>query len=155
MDHLEQFNRQVLLCQNDVYTLAWYLLEDETEAQAVMQEAVEAAYRCFSTSQANCRLRIMKQVVDQYRKRKRPAQSTTLPCPFPSFHFIAEHERLVVVLIDMIGLDYADTAAILGCSRKEIRCLLSQARWKMTVQMKFHNPCTETIENELQTKKST
>ena len=131
MYSLAQFNQQVLKCQDDAYTLAWYLLGDEAEAQAVMQAAVEAAYHCFSRSQSDCHLRILQQVVDQLRKRNPSARHLKQSGQSHPLHFLAESERLVVVLIDLIGLDYAPAAFIMGCSRREIGCLLARARRKV------------------------
>lgn len=131
MCRLDQFNQQVLECQDDAFTLAWYLLEDEVEAQAVMQAAVEAAYFYFLQSQANCHLRILQQVVDQFRKSKQPPHHSKQPGPSHPLRFMTDPERMVVVLIDLIGLDYAKAAFIMGCSRQEIGCLLACARWKI------------------------
>ena len=49
MDTLSLFNQQILLCQDEAYTLAWYLLGDEIEAEKTTQAAVEAAFRLFTT----------------------------------------------------------------------------------------------------------
>ncbi len=134
MDYLLQFNHQVFQCQDDVYTLAWYLMEDEMEAEALTQEAIRAAYDCFPSPQVDCHLLIMRHVVEQYRKRKRSARCSTQQGHFNGFHFTSENERLVVVLVDILGLDYAAAAFIAGYSSRKIGRLLAHARRKMKDQ---------------------
>jgi len=139
MDTLSLFNQQVLQCQDDAYTLAWYLLGDETEAEAVMQSAVQATFHCFSSNRSDCRLLILEQVVEHCWRRKPAACSSAEPGISYDIHFLTQHERVVLVLIDVLGLDYPGASFITGMPLEKIGSLLAHARKKMKDQMKLAN----------------
>lgn len=131
METLTLFNQQVLQCQDDAYTLAWYLLGDEGKAAAVTQAAVEGAYPCFASNHANCRLLILRQVILQCQEHKLAASSPVVPGLLPGLRFLAQTERMALALIDVLGLDYADAAYVVDRSRKEFMRLLAQARRRL------------------------
>ena len=133
---LARFNQQVIQCQDDAYTLAWYLLGDEAEAEAVMQKAIEAAYHCFASKLENCHLLILKQVVKQCRGRKQAAFGSDGTDAFTDLNILSGSERLAIVLIEVLGLGYCEAARITDIPLKETRRLLAQARRRMRDQMK-------------------
>lgn len=130
MDSLSLFNQQVLQIQDDAYTLAWYMLGDAVEAETVMQEAVQAAFSSFSSKRTDCRLLILKQIVEQCRTRKPAASSSVEPGIFCNLCSLSEQERVILVLIDVLGLDYQDASFITGIALGKIGSLLARARWK-------------------------
>lgn len=136
MDHLSQFNRQVLQCQDDAYTLAWYLLGNEAQAEAVTQAAVESTYPCFASNRTDCRLLILKQVAKQWLVRRPDACSSAEASIYHELGFLPIHEREVLLLIDVLGLSYPEAACVLERPMKEIMRLLAHARWKLTDQQK-------------------
>lgn len=132
MDRLDYFNQQVLRYQDDAYTLACYLVGSEQEAVAITQEAVKAAFRlCPQQKGISCRLLLLRQVCRLCRGR-RPAGpfAEALPWLFNSFS-IAIHERMTLVLVDVLGLDYHEAAAVTGLPVKNIARLLANARRKL------------------------
>lgn len=134
MNTLTRFNQQILQCQDDAYTLAWYLLGDEVEAEAVMQKAVKAAYHCFSERQVNCRLLILKQVANQCRERKPAARgSAALNIPF-DLDCLEPSEFLILALVDGLGMNYIDAACIVDRPVQDVSRLLAQARRKIMAQ---------------------
>lgn len=137
MDTLTLFNQQILQCQDDAYTLAWYLLGDEAQAEAVMQAAAERAYHCFSARRANCRLQILGQVVDQCRGRVPSGSGPEEAGVFAGLRSLAEPERAALVLVDVLGLSYGDAAWVMGRSLKETGRLLAQARRKIMSEKEF------------------
>lgn len=132
MDTISLFNQQILLCQDEAYTLAWYLLGDAVEAEKTTQTAVEGAFRVFTPHRENCRRLILQQVLRQCH-RKTPVKET-LPIPGISQECVSftDLERQALVLIDILHLSYLDAALVLGQPVQEISRLLAQARWKMT-----------------------
>jgi len=128
MDTLTHFNQQILRCQDDAYTLAWYLLGDEAEAEAVLQKAVEAAYHCFESRQINCHLLILKQVVNQWRERK-PVTCGSLGADiFDNQQIVIQQELVVLILIDILRLSYPEASIITGIPLRKIGPLLARAR---------------------------
>lgn len=134
METLLLFNQQVLQCQDDAYTLAWYLLGDETQAEEVMQSAVEAAYSCFASGKPDCRRLILSFVVEQCRRRKPPARVPDGTAVHHRLRALPEPERAVLVLIDVLGLAYREAACIIGRPLNDIGRLLARARRKIKDQ---------------------
>ena len=125
---LTLFNQQVLKCQDDAYTLAWYLFESEVEAERVTQIAIEVAFHGLSARRIDCRLSILKQVVIQWRLRK-PAAYSSAFATFPQdLRLLPEPERLALVLIDILQLSYAEAAWVIGYPFNKIGRLLAHAR---------------------------
>jgi len=137
LDTLTRFNQQILQCQDDAYTLAWYLLGDEFKAEAVTQKAVEAAYHCFSQRHDNYRLLILQQIVNLCRERTPAAWVSAEPDIFHGMRFLAEQERVVLALVDVLGLDYPEAAWVTDKTLKEIGQLLARARRKMIDHKEF------------------
>lgn len=137
MDTLTRFNQQILESQDDAYTLAWYLLGNQVEAEAVMQKAVEAAYHCVSELQVSCRLLILKQIANLCQERKPVAHnSTTLNIPF-NFDSLQQSEQLVLVLVDILGMNYIDAALVTNRPVQEVSRLLALARRKLMNQKEY------------------
>lgn len=140
MDSLSLFNQQVLQCQDDAYTLAWYLLGDEAEAEAVMQSAIQETFQCYSSNRKDCRLLILKQVAKHCLTRKPAACSSAEPDITCNIHFLTQQERVALVLIDILQFDYPEASFITGIPLGKIGPLLGHARWKMKDQMKLADP---------------
>lgn len=140
MDTLSLFNQQVLQCQDDAYTLAWYLLDDEVEAEVVMQKAVEAAYHCFSIHKNDCHLLILKQIVNKSQER-RSSTYISLASRLPyNLHFLDQSEQLTLVLIDILGLEYNDAANIMDRPVQDIRQLIARARRRVANPKELPTP---------------
>lgn len=140
MNDLSGFNQQVAACQDEAYTLAWYLLGDDAAAEAVVQAAVANVFHGYSISQAgkkSCRLSVLQAVLDQCQ------QQSTNPLPttgasngdgiLEMLQRLPEREKQALVLIDILGLAYPEAAAVLGRSMKGIPGLLSRARRELAV----------------------
>ncbi len=142
MCSLDQYNQQVLACQDNAYTLAWYLLEDESEVEAVVQKAVEIAFHNNSSSGMNCYLSILKQVAKQCQFKK-PSACHSAESDI-RFHFqrLSRAERLALVLIDILQLEPTNAALVMGSPIHVTRRLLANARWKLNVQMMVHDQGT-------------
>ena len=134
MDKLARFNQQVLRYQDDAYTLACFLVGNEKEAEQVTQEAVAAAFRLCPQQGGGCRLLLLRQVCRLCRARRPAGQIFSgLPGQLNSFG-IAIHERMVLILVDVLELSYRETAAVLSLPVKNVGRLLSIARRKVSDQ---------------------
>jgi DNA-directed RNA polymerase specialized sigma24 family protein len=134
---LAQYNREVLACQDEAYTLAWYYLADEAAAEAVVQEAVAMAFatpfhRQQPSIHQSCRLAIFYAVLRQCHLRWRSAMPITGAAAgqaIPTLlHRMPELEMQVLLLIEILGLGSAETAQLLDRPVKEILTLLARAR---------------------------
>ncbi len=130
--NLASFNRQVLNCQDDTYTLAWYLTGDEALAEAVVQAAVERVFRSAPGAEKRCRSMILRTVIllsKQHRHLLLPASGKAEGSDvFEMLTGLPEQERQVLILVDILGLSYSEAADLLDQPVKETSALLSQAR---------------------------
>jgi DNA-directed RNA polymerase specialized sigma24 family protein len=129
---LAQYNQQVQACQDEAYTLAWYLLADEAAAEAVVQEAVEMVFRQTAGGQRSCRQAIFCAVLRQCHLRWRSSMPITGAAAGQAVHTLLhrlpEVERQVLVLVEIIGLGYHETAQLVHRPVKEIQAVVAQAR---------------------------
>jgi hypothetical protein len=131
MDTLQRFNQQVLRYQDEAYTLACYLLGNDSEAVAVTQQAVANTYRLCPKAGINCRLLLFRQVC-RLSRAARPAGQVFAGLPWRMNSFsIAAHERMALILVDVLGLDYRQTAAVLALPVDNVSRLLAGARRKL------------------------
>ena len=121
----------MLQCQEDAYTLAWYLLGDEAKAAATTQAAVNAAYPHFLANSGDCKLFILNKIIHLCRGKKAARETLMLSKAHPACLSLLEAERHALVLIEILNLSYRETAVVTGRPVKEISWLLGQARRKI------------------------
>jgi hypothetical protein len=127
MPALDEYNARVLACQEDAFTLACYALGDESRAAQVVQAAVRQAYWCFDGSEGRCREQIMSAIAEGCRRaasRGLPAQGVLAALPV--------EERLAVILVDVLAMDYRQAAEILRRPAAQFSRLLAQGRCKIS-----------------------
>lgn len=124
---LAEFNRQVLLFQDEAFTLACDLLDDEDTAIRVTQKAFAQVYSHDWKGNGSIRLPLLHRIIlvcsesqDILKERK-----NTLLGKLP------EPERLVLLLVDHLGLTYEETSCVLHCSPGMVASRLAHARYKI------------------------
>ncbi len=129
------FNRQVLQCQDDAYTLAWYLLGDEALAEAAVQAAIESVYRHGSVGGKSYRLMILQAVAiqsHQHLRRELPITGKTGEQSIPdTLRRLPEQERQALILVDILLLNYEESAEVMRLPLKEFGQRLAWARRKL------------------------
>lgn len=130
MRSLAQFNQQVLECQDDAFTLAWYLLGDEAAAEDAVETAMMMAYHRAQSCQEDGRRLILEKVLCLCAGKfgNRPLE-TDAACA--ALHGLPNLERQVIILVDILCLTYTETAELLKRSHSDIIRLLAQARRKI------------------------
>jgi DNA-directed RNA polymerase specialized sigma24 family protein len=127
MSKLETFNRALLDCQDLAYTLAYYLLGSEKEAAAALQSAVENTFRDRDGKTDSMHCLLLRRVLSACRELISGAKPQG-----DEFHrhlqILPFECRAVVVLVDVLGLDYCETARVMGRDQDHVRRDLSQAR---------------------------
>ena len=126
---LNEYNARVLDCQEDAFTLACYALGDDAQAEQVVQAAVRQAYWCFDGSEGRCREQILSAAAEGCRRAAArrpggPAQGVFSPLPI--------EERLAVILVDVLALNYRQAAEILRRPATQFARLLAQGRCKVS-----------------------
>lgn len=133
---LVMFNTLAMQIQDEVFTLAYYLLGDENRAAEAIQGAFARLYQRPGLKFASFRRDVFQRVVLQCRAMNSgyPMRITTLNARdnvANQLLHLNERERTVAVLVDVLGLSYDEAADVLGCSKRETGKLLAQARLKL------------------------
>ena len=124
---LEEYNARVLACQEDAFTLACYALGDDAQAEQVVQSAVRQAYWCFDGSEGRCREQILSATAEGCRRA-----DSRRPATRGAFSALPIEERLAVILVDVLALDYRQAAEILRRPAAQFARLLAQGRCKVS-----------------------
>jgi DNA-directed RNA polymerase specialized sigma24 family protein len=124
---LAEFNRQVLLFQDEAFTLACDLLGDEDTASRVTQEAFEQVYSHEWMGNGSIRLPLLHRIILVYSESQiiLKERKNTLLSKLP------EPERFVLLLVDHLCLTYEETSRVLHCSPDTVASRLAHARWKI------------------------
>lgn len=127
---LQTYNRLVLQHQDEAFTLAAHLLGDDDLAGKVVGETFRKAFSSRRTPQQAFRLEVLRQVVIccqmQVQKLAGPSNLAYLLAG------LADEEKIVLALVDCLGLGYHDCAVVLGKKSANIMKTLAQARYKIT-----------------------
>ena len=127
---LTDFNHLILQCQEEAYTLAFYVLGNELQACETVQRAITSAYHHPEDRDAH--LAILSNVTRLCLQLPTHAiDLDVVPEIVRRLCNIPIQERLAVILIDILGLNYAQAAIICHKPEAQISRLLSHARVRM------------------------
>ncbi|MEJ2599787.1 MAG: sigma factor-like helix-turn-helix DNA-binding protein [Anaerolineales bacterium] len=128
--YLTNFNNMVLQYQQDAYTLAFYTLGNEPQACEIVQKAITYAY--FRPGKNETHLRILHDVTRMcLQVQPQSIDPAVVPEIVRRLHNIPIQERQAVILIDILGLSYAQTAMVCNQSESKTSSLLARARVHM------------------------
>jgi DNA-directed RNA polymerase specialized sigma24 family protein len=128
--NLTDFNRLVLQHQEEAYTLAFYTLGDERQACETVQKVVKDAFR--RPTGENFQIMILQGVTNLCAHL--PAHSidqNVVPEIVRQLSSLSFQERLAVILIDILGMNYAQAAQVCRQPKAQLSRLLAQARVHM------------------------
>ena len=112
--------------QDEIYTLAYYLIGDEARAVQATEAAFEQVYHPELLAD-HFRLEVLRQVLRACRSR-RVERSTSQDALCSRLLGLTPDEQAAVVIIDVLGLSYEQAAWIISCNQKQLMKLLAQAR---------------------------
>jgi DNA-directed RNA polymerase specialized sigma24 family protein len=140
------FNRQVLDCQDEAFTLAWYLLGDEALAAQALQAAVMRVYQ-RSAAGKSLRWQVLRAVAEcAADPRCRLLRGFSTPAEEAGsgareglwlanwLQDLPESERLAAALVDVLGLSIADAAAVLDQPQRVVVQRLTRARRSLSLR---------------------
>lgn len=140
---LVTFNTLALQTQDEAYTLAYYLLGDEYHAERATQAAFDQLYRSARLQAARFRFEVLRLVLECSRRMNRIMPNRTVrrvslrmtanrDTTFEKLQALDAGERSVVVLVDVLGLDYDEAAQVMCSSKKQVSRMLAQARLNLS-----------------------
>jgi hypothetical protein len=126
----------LLQYQDDAYTLAYYLLANEDHAAATL-EAVFGALKLQRGHHPNqLRLEIFRRVLAAVqpfiRLGAEGARQNDLSCQLSQ---LDQDQRAALILVDILGLDYAQACWVLGVSQKIASRLVAAGRVGLSRQL--------------------
>ncbi len=127
--NLQAYNRLVLQLQDEVYSLAFYLLGDENQADRVVEEAFRERFGKRNGDPSKFRLELLRLIIHNSLKRV-----PTLPCTGifgPDAAQLTIEAKLVCILVDCLELSYQEAALVLDRPLASIRKILAETRFKM------------------------
>lgn len=129
---LATFNTLALHHQDEAYTLAYYLSGNESAAEAATQAAFAWLYRRQGVKVGQFRLEVLRQVWMQLHKNRQSTYATLTGDELrQKLGGLKEEERLAVVLVDVLGLNYSEAECVMDCTKKQLIHLLALGRMKM------------------------
>jgi predicted DNA-binding protein (UPF0251 family) len=130
VDRMQAFVRNTLAqeARDNAYTLAFYLLGDESLAAQATWEAFQQARRKWRDRPGVFRLEVFRGVV-AFCCAQTPALRRGAQEPFMA-HILClrAEQRAAVVLVDILRLSYEESSTVLGCSTGAVARLVAQAR---------------------------
>jgi DNA-directed RNA polymerase specialized sigma24 family protein len=138
------FNSMALHYQDEAYTLAYYLLGDEGSAEKATQAAFAQLYQNARLQANHFRLEVLRRVLVSCQgwfgslpgRAKLRTKTSAVAGRGDDLSWklmdLKEAERSAVVLVDVLGLDYAEAAQVLSSSKKQVSRLLAQARLNLS-----------------------
>ena len=130
---LIDFNRLVLQHQEEAYTLAFYTLGDERQACETVQRVVTDAFR--RPAGKNFHLKILQDVTNLCSQLPpHIIDPNVVPEIVRQLSGLTLQERLAIVLIDILGLNYSQAAQVCRQSKAQLSRILAQARVHLIYQ---------------------
>ncbi len=123
---LDQFNQQILACQDEAFTLTVSLVGDELLACQIMQEVILKVYTNGGSGAQPIDRLVLHEVILSCRlaNRSQFGEAMTLP----GWKQLKRGEQEVLLLVDGLGKSYQDAAFILNRSLREIARIMALGR---------------------------
>ena len=128
---LDQFNQQVLACQEEAFTLAFSLLEDKALACEVLQEVILRVYSGWRDDDCNIVVKVLHGVIGMCRQAK-PSKARGAAEEIPGWEILERCEQEALLLVDWLGKTYHETAFILNSSERDVARNVAYGRCKLT-----------------------
>ncbi len=127
---LQEYNRLVMLNQDECYSLAYDLLGDDSQACEVVGEAFQKGFQHASGEPSKFRLEVLRLVIQNALKRAQELHCPEIGRHFPAqFSLLSNEEKLVCILVDCLELSYQEAAVVLGKPHDLIRKMLAETRF--------------------------
>ena len=133
VSHLQAFNALILAYQDEAFTLARYLLGDDEQAGNVVQDACRETYWASCDEQTAVRSDLLRRVVRSclaQSGRTNGAHAASNKSGL-DLGLLPMDQRALIVLVDVLGLDYHEAAEVFSKSTPFVRQKLAQGRARL------------------------
>ncbi len=129
---LDQFNRQVLACQDEAFTLAVALVADQQLACNIVQESFLQVYGNYGNYAHSVAVRVLQTVIFSCRQAM-PFKRNSAHEWVPGWNLLERSEQEALMLVDGMGHTYYDATLILLCSERDVARLVASGRYNITL----------------------
>lgn len=126
---LDQFNQQVLACQDEAFMLAISLVGEERLACQIVQEVILKVYTNGGSRTQPIDRQVLQGVILSCRRANRSPFGEAIA--IPGWKQLKRGEREVLLLVDVLGKSYQDAASILNTSWQEIVQNVAKGRLRL------------------------
>ena len=127
---LDRFNQQVLACQDEAFTLALFLLGDETTACEVVQKVILQVYSDRGNNDIAITVNILQGVILLCRKMK-PSKTYDTKEWMPGWNQLEHSEQEALLLVDVLHKSYQNVAVTLNNSESDVARVVARGRYKL------------------------
>ena len=135
---LQGFNNLVLACQDEAFTLACSILGDEGLACEVVQAVFVQVYIRRGAGDHPIPVQVLQGVIGMCR-RARPSKAHAGVELIPGWHLLECAEQEALLLVDLLGKSYPQTALVLDKSEHEVAATVALGRYKLTRGFNLEN----------------
>jgi DNA-directed RNA polymerase specialized sigma24 family protein len=133
---LSEYKILALRYQDEAYTLAYYLLGDEQQAEETIQAAFGRLFQQGNAPVGRFRLEALRGVLLYVRRSHVVLSLVADPDPLiQQLTRLGMAQRSAIVLVDVLGLDYEEAGQVLGVSKKQAGRLVAQGRLALRPQL--------------------
>lgn len=128
---MDRFNRQVLVCQDEAFTLAFSILGDERLASNIVQEVILRVYHRRDDREDHIiPIKVLQGVILLCRQMK-PSMMDSKTEWLPGWNQLERSEQETLLLVDVLDKSYQYTALVLNCSERDVARTVSHGRYKL------------------------
>jgi predicted DNA-binding protein (UPF0251 family) len=129
---LDQFNQQVLTCQDEAFTLAVALVADEKLACKMVQESILQVYGKDGNDEPIIAVKVLQCVILSCRQASAFMWGGVEEY-VPGWNQLESDEQEALLLVDVLGKPYQCAALILKCSDWNVTRLVARGRCKLAM----------------------
>lgn len=135
-ESLDHFNRSVLACQDEAFTLAYYLLGEENTACALLQDVIRTVYAGWR-GEVDVGYLVLRGVVLLARQVVTPSWAFDGTRQIPGWEELKRCEQEILLLVDVLGKSYSEAARIVERSQRDVTISILNGRQKLLFHSKI------------------
>lgn len=128
---LDRFNRSVLACQDEAFTLAYYLVGEEKTACALLQDVIRTVYAGWRGEADDVGCLVLRGVVLMARQVVTPSGTLLGARQILGWEELKRCEQEILLLVDVFGKSYPEAARIMERSERDVALTLAAGRQKL------------------------
>jgi len=127
----------VLACQDEAFTLAYYLVGEEKTACALLQDVIRTVYTGWRGEVDDVGYLVLCGVVLKARQVVTPSGAFDGTWQIPGWEELKRCEQEIFLLVDVLGKSYSESARIVERSERDVALCIVNGRQKLLFHSKI------------------